>query len=405
MNRRQFFGAATAAAAAPTLAASALASSPALASSEDLKKQMRITGIETDILHFPAGHIYYDAIHEFGSPHGGLALRLKTDAGITGWASSSFGTEPGAENTLQQIVERTLKPVLVGQDPAFPKRLRSDMWKALEYSGVQGMNQFAISMAENALWDIMGKALQTPVYKMLGAFAEKCRVYSMCGWYYPNDDDLSQFRKAVGAAFEEGFSAAKIKVGKFSLADDEKRIKAAMEIAGPNRNIMVDANQVFDVAEAIVRGKVYQQMGCYWYEEPTVPYDHAGYAQIAAELEMRIAGGENEYTRYEFADLISRKCVDVVQPDGRRAGGVSEWMEIGALADAARLPIASHGGGPADLQMLLAMPNAICMEGGSFKGRSETLEQLRMTDSAVAAPENPGMGTELHPDYLTAHRA
>jgi L-alanine-DL-glutamate epimerase-like enolase superfamily enzyme len=240
---------------------------------------------------------------------------------------------------------------------------------------------------------------------MLGAYAEKCRVYSMCGWYYPNDDDLSQFRRALESAFEEGFSAAKIKVGRSSLQDDVKRIKAALQIAGSNRDIMVDANQKFDVAEAIIRGKVYQEMGCYWYEEPTVPYDHAGYAQIAAELEMRVAGGENEYTKYEFADLIARRCVDVVQPDGRRAGGVSEWMEIGALADAARLPVASHGGGPADLQMLLAMPNAICMEGGSFKGRSETIEQLRMADSAVAAPVNPGMGTELRPDYVKEHRA
>ena len=398
MNRRQFLGVAGAAAAAPTFLA------PAIAAAEDLKKQMHITGLETDILHFPPGKVYYDAIHEFGAAHGGLVLRLQTDAGITGWASSSFGTEPGAENALREIVERTLKPILVGQDPAFPKRLRADMWAALEYSGVQGLNQFAISMAENALWDILGKAFETPVYKMLGAYAEKCRVYSMCGWYYPNDDDLSQFRKALESAFEEGFSAVKIKVGRSSLQDDVKRIKAAMQIAGSNRDIMVDANQKFDVAEAIIRGKVYQEMSCYWYEEPTVPYDHSGYAQIAAELEMRIAGGENEYTKYEFADLISRRCVDVVQPDSRRAGGVSEWMEIGALADAARLPVASHGGGPADLQMLLAMPNAICMEGGSFKSRSETIEQLHMVDSAVAAPVNPGMGTELRPDYVKEHR-
>jgi L-alanine-DL-glutamate epimerase-like enolase superfamily enzyme len=399
MNRREFFCAATA------VAIPALTASPACAAAENLKKQIRITGLETDILHFPPGKVFYDAIHEFGAAHGGLVLRLQTDADITGWASTSFGTEPGAENALQEIVERVLKPVLVGQDPAFPKRLRADMWKMLEYSGVQGMNQFAISMAEVAVWDILGKAFETPAYKLFGAYADKCPVYSMCGWYYPNDDDLSQLRNALESAFDEGFSAAKIKVGRFSLQDDEKRIKLAMEVAGPNRNIMVDANQKFDVAEAIVRGKVYQEMGCYWYEEPTVPYDHAGYAQIAAELEMRVAGGENEYTKYDFADLIARRCVDLVQPDGRRAGGPSEWMEIGALADAARLPVASHGGGPAELQMLLAMPNAIYMESNSFKGRSSTIEQLRMTNSAVAAPVTPGMGTELRPDYLTTHKA
>jgi L-alanine-DL-glutamate epimerase-like enolase superfamily enzyme len=370
----------------------------------DLQKQLRITGLETDVLHFPAGRVFYDAIHTMGGAHEGLVLRLQTNAGITGWAYSSLAVIPGSADALQQIVQKALKPILVGQDPAFPKRLRANMWQALEYAGVQGLNQFAISAAEDAVWDILGKAFQTPVYKLLGAYADRCPVYSMCGWYYPNDDDLSQFRKAIESAFDEGFSAAKIKVGRFSLQDDERRIKLAMQIAGPKRNIMVDANQKFDVAEAILRGKVYEEMGCYWYEEPTVPYDHAGYARIAEELEIRIAGGENEYTKYAFADLISRHCVDVVQPDGRRAGGVSEWMEIGALADAARLPIASHGGGPGDLQMLLAMPNAIAMESGSYRGRSNTIEQLHMVDSAVLAPVTPGMGTELRPEYVEKYK-
>ncbi len=393
MNRRTFFG-----------LAGAAAVTPALAFANDIKKQIKITGLQTDVLRFPPGKIYYDAIHEFGAAGGAVVLRLQTDAGITGWASSSFGTMAGAPAVLERILQEEIKPVLVGQDPAFPKRLRSDMWAALEYSGVQGVAQFAMSAAEIAIWDILGKAAGMPVYKMLGAYAEKVPVYSMCGWYYPNDDDLSQFKAAVNAAFEEGFHGAKIKVARFSLDDDVKRIKTAMEIAGKDRRIMVDANQKFDVSEAVVRGKVYQDLGCYWLEEPIVPYDHAGYAQVAEQLEIRIACGENEYTKYAFADLISRHGVDVVQPDGRRAGGVSEWMEIGAIADAAKLPIASHGGGPPDLQMLLAMPNAIYMESGSFKGHSSTIETLRMVDSAVLAPEMPGMGTELRPDYIQKHK-
>ena len=389
MNRRTFLGLA---------GATAVAQPFALAS--EAKKTMKITGMETDVLRFPPGKIYYDAIHEFGAEGGAVVLRLQTDAGITGWAESTFGTMTGAPEVLQTILQKELKPILMGQDPAFPRRLRSDMWKALEYAGVQGMNTFAISTVEIAVWDIVAKAFGVPGYKILGAYQDTCPVYSMCGWYYPNDDDLSQYKKAVEDAFEEGFSGAKIKVGRFSLQDDEKRIKLAMEIAGPSRRVMVDANQKFLVPEAIQRGKVYQEMGAYWYEEPLVPYDHAGYAQVAEELEIRVAGGENEYTKYAFADLIQRRCVDVVQPDARRAGGISEWMEIAAIADAAKLPVASHGGGPVDLQVLLCMQNAIYMESGSFKGTGSTLERLRMVNSAVLAPERPGMGSELRPEYL-----
>ncbi len=369
-----------------------------------MQKQIKIVGLETDVLRFPPGQIYYDAIHEFGAAGGAVVLRLKTDAGITGWATSSFGTMEGGPLVLQSILQNEVKQVLVGQDPAFPKRLRSDLWKALEYSGVQGVAQMAISSAEVAIWDILGKCAEVPVYKMLGAFTDKIPTYSMCGWYYPNDEDLSQYKKKLNDAFEEGFTAAKIKVGRSTLDDDVKRIKVATEIAGKDRRIMVDANQKFDVSEAIHRGKVYQEMGCYWFEEPIVPYDHAGYAQVAEALDMRIATGENDYTKYAFADLIARRGVDVVQPDGRRAGGVSEWMEIGAIADAAKLPIASHGGGPEDMQMLLAMPNAIYMEGGSFKNHSSTIETLRMVNSAVLAPQNPGMGSELRPEYVQKHK-
>jgi len=229
-------------------------------------------------------------------------------------------------------------------------------------------------------------------------------VYSMCGWYYEDDSDLSQFKKSVSAAIEEGFEAVKIKVGRGSLEDDVSRIHAAQAIAGKGRRVMVDANQKFNLNEAIRRGRVYEQLGCFWFEEPLAPQDHAAFAELARELDIRIATGENEYTRYAYVDLISRHGVDVVQPDNRRSGGVSEWMEIAAIADGFGLELASHGGGPTDLHMLLAMPNAIYMEMGGLKGESATLEKLRPAGSAVLAPEMPGIGSELRPDYVQKFR-
>jgi hypothetical protein len=122
MNRRTFFS-----------LAGAVAASPALALGTDMQKQFKIVGLETDVLRFPPGQIFYDAIHEFGAASGAVVLRLKTDAGITGWATSSFGTMEGGPLVLQSILQNEVKQALVGQDPSFPKRLRSDLWKALEY--------------------------------------------------------------------------------------------------------------------------------------------------------------------------------------------------------------------------------------------------------------------------------
>jgi L-alanine-DL-glutamate epimerase-like enolase superfamily enzyme len=149
---------------------------------------------------------------------------------------------------------------------------------------------------------------------------------------------------------------------------------------------MVDANQVFNRNDALRRGRVYQELGCFWYEEPLPPQDMEGYTELARELDMRIATGENLNTKYAFADLIARKGADVVQPDNRRAGGVSEWMEIAAIADANGLELASHGGGGTNLNMLLAMPNAIYME---------TSGPQKIKNGEVAAPEEPGMGSEV----------
>jgi L-alanine-DL-glutamate epimerase-like enolase superfamily enzyme len=136
-------------------------------------------------------------------------------------------------------------------------------------------------------------------------------------------------------------------------------------------------------------------MGCFWLEEPLPPYDMEGFAELAPALDIRIATGENLATKYQFADLIARKGVDVVQPDNRRAGGVTEWMEIAALADAHSLELASHGGGNTHLNMLLAMPNAIYMEtSGSHK----------LVNGEMLAPEEPGMSSEVSEADIRRYR-
>ena len=370
----------------------------------DVKTPLRITGLETDLLRLPPGKPYADAIHEFGPDRGGVVVRLLTNSGITGWAYSSFGMMAGGPKVVQTVLETEIKPVLMGQDPGFPKRLRADLWKAVEYHGVQGVASFALAAADIAIWDILGKAAGMPAGKMLGAFSDRIPAYAMCGWYYPNDSDLSQYRRAIESHLEEGFHAVKIKVGRNDLDDDVKRIRAAQELCGKDRRVMVDANQVFNRNEALRRGRVYQQMGCFWFEEPLAPHEKDGYAELARELDIRIATGENEYTKYAFLDLLNRHGVDVVQPDNRRAGGVTEWMEIAAIADAFGVEVASHGGGPTNLHMLCAMPNAIYIENGSLKGDSSSVEKLRMVNGALLAPETPGMGSELRRDYIQKYK-
>jgi L-alanine-DL-glutamate epimerase-like enolase superfamily enzyme len=386
MTRRKLFAGAAASTASAFLM-------PAAATAQ--QKQMKITSLETDLLKMPPREPNYDAIHRLGVDSGSVVLRIKTDAGITGWANSTFGMIAGGPRVVQTILEHEIKPVILGKDPAYPKRIRSDIWNALEYHSVTGVVQFAMAATDIAIWDILGKAAGLPVYKMLGAHRDRMPVYSMCGWYYDDDSDLSKYRTAIERALSQGYRAIKIKTGRYKLEDDVRRIKLASDMAGKDRRVMVDANQALNANEALRRGRVYQDMGVFWYEEPLQPHDMDGYSLLARELDVRIASGENLYTKHQFMDLMMRKGADIVQPDNRRAGGVTEWMEIAAIADGFGLEVASHGGGSVNMNMLCAMPNAIYME---------TSGAQKMVNGEVLAPEQPGMSTEVPKSQIEKYK-
>src|SRR5437588_593618 len=153
------------------------------------------------------------------------------------------------------------------------------------------------SFTGDAIHDF-GAAAGLPVYKMLGAVRDRMPAYAMCGWYRENDKDHSQYKRTINETLETGYRAFKVKVGRFGLDDDVERIEVGFKTAGKGIRIMVDANQAFNRVEALRRGRVYQQLGCFWYEEPLVPYDHEGYAELAAALDMRVACGENDYNKH-----------------------------------------------------------------------------------------------------------
>ncbi|HXJ39606.1 MAG TPA: mandelate racemase/muconate lactonizing enzyme family protein, partial [Bryobacteraceae bacterium] len=386
MNRRSFLSS--------TL--TSLATMPTgFAIAAEARKQIKITGIETDLLRLPPTPFTGDAIHDFGEANGAVVLRILTDAGITGWGYSNFAFIEGAPRVVQTILEHEIKPILVGQDPAFPKKIRADLWRALEYQGMQGLTQIALSAADIAIWDILGKAAGLPVYKMLGAYRDRMPAYAMCGWYRENDRDHSQYKRTINETLEQGYRAFKVKVGKFALEDDLERIEVGRKTAGKDIKIMVDANQVFTRPEALRRGRAYQEAGCFWFEEPLPPHDVEGFAEIARALDMRVATGENLYNKHAFMDLMERKGADVVQPDNRRAGGPTEWIEIGAISDAFGLELASHGGGPVNMNILCAIPNAIYMESSG---------KQNMVKGEVLAPEAPGMSSETAKDRIAKYK-
>lgn len=363
---------------------------------------MKITGIETVILHKTVKNAPSDALHTYDAGcH--LVTRIFTDEGITGCASTFFGRNKSGPKLLKTMIEDELVPVLIGEDPHFARRIRNKLFVATEYYGTLGVATFAIAAIDVAIWDIVGKAAGQPVGKLLGASRDRIPAYAMVGWYFEGGE--AEFVRQCTDAAEEGFKAVKLKVGRDSLEDDVRRIKIIKRELGENFRFMVDANCAFDEAQAMRRGRVYEELGAYWFEEPMQPYMRDSHVRLAAALDMPIAIGENYFTRHQFYDVIKAGAADIIQPDNRRAGGVTEWLDIASISEAAGLKLASHGGGPGNVNVLCALSNAIYIESGSLKTENAMLTgQLKMVNGEILMPDTPGMGMEISEDYISQYR-
>src|SRR5574340_134426 len=348
---------------------------------------MKVTGLTTSIRRAkPNPNPIRDALQVLPGA-GGLAVTLETDAGVAGSGSIYFGRIAGGPDALAALIEHELKPLVLGSDPAMVRGTREALLRETEYHGSFGLAMWGIAAIDTALWDGLGKALGVPCWQLWGGVRTRLPAYAMVGWLnYPDDEVQRICAKAVA----QGFRAVKIKVGYPTLAEDIARIRTVRQVIGEEVRLMVDANQALTTAEAIRRGRAFEDLGCYWWEEPIPADDVDGYAQLADALDLPIATGENLYTRHDFARFLQQKAVDIIQPDLRRAGGPTGLLEAGLMANAFRVPYASHGGEPAQLNVMACLPNAIYLETGLVDPDSP----LDLRDGTVAIPSGPGFGWE-----------
>ena len=345
---------------------------------------MKITSVDVDFaVAQPRERPIRDALQLLDGG-GTVRVRIHAQDGLadhlTGESSTGFGRLRAAPGILAQVIREELAPEIIGDDPFLIRGIKEKLWRLTDYHGSTGLALLGISAVDIALWDLLGKAVGKPVWRLLGPVRDRMPCYAMVGWLNFSIEELKPIAEKAAA---QGFKGVKVKVGCPTVEEDVARIEAVRRITGTEMKLMVDANQVFSLPEALARGRVYQELGAFWFEEPLRADDHAGLAELASKLDLRIASGENDYGVRQFRDLFERKAVDVVQPDLRRAGGATECLDVAAVANAFNIAYASHGGG-AHLHLLAAMPNAIYMESG-YLPDGKTLE-----DGCIVMPEAPG---------------
>ena len=342
-------------------------------------------------------------------------VEVTTDDGITGW-----GTCSGPPAVSRAAIETVLGPMLQGQDPFQSEVLWGEMYHRVKDQGTKGVMIGAISALDTALWDIKGKALGLPIHTLLGG-KQRDRVPAYAtGFYFTRDpDQVSVAVKEAGRFRDQGFTAMKVKLG-LGVAQDSERVRRVRDAVGSDVVLMTDASRSYNLANAIKLGRLLEDLDVAWLEEPLAPEDLAGYAELCQTLDLPIAGGEAEFTKFGFRDILTHRALDIIQPEVGRCGGITEAKKIAALAEAFCIPNQPHNGfspveTAASLQMLAVVPESPTsrytpppyLEIINVQNpiRDELLvEPLHPVDGWVTIPDAPGLGIEIDRQALERFR-
>jgi len=344
---------------------------------------------------------------------------VRTEDGALGYgeAKPAVGSS-GDGAALVAIVEHELAPLLVGQDASDIAALGQRMLngsraalaqragRAMPILGRRGAHQAAIAGVDLALWDLLGKTHDCPVLALVGgASRPSIPAYASGGWA-----SADRVGEELGAYVEQGFRAVKMRVGAMDggVAASLARVRAARAALGPTIALMADAHGTLSVGEARRFCTAAAELDLAFVEEPVASDDRAGLAEVRRSASLPIAAGESETSCFDFAELIERRALDVLQPDLAIAGGFSEGQRIAALAWASRLHLAPHCWGSA-LSFQAARTLALCSPAGTFvevpMGGAPLLRDMASIDlalheGALLPPQGPGWGVEPDPEFV-----
>ena len=383
---------------------------------------MKISSIKSHVLRYELDKElgYSQQYYKHRTAH---LVEVETDDGITGWGEC-FG--PGNIALANKyIVEKVIRPLIIGEDPINKEYIWHKVYNLLRDSGQKGMPIQALSGIDIALWDILAKKAKLPLYQLLGGKTNnKIPVYGYGMMLQKKSvEELCElFKKEANQIKEKNFKAMKMKVG-LGPKEDLKLVSAVREAIGDDFKLMVDANHAYNKNDALYVGRGLDEMEIYWFEEPVAPEDYDGYKELKEKLKTNIAGGEAEFTKYGWNELIKNNCIDIAQPEVCGLGGITEYLKVSALAQSNFIPIVNHVWGSAlsvavNLHLLTSLPD---MPGGLFPTKSmlefdtteknifitdlaeekfSILDQVKNKDGFASPLENIGIGINPKKEFI-----
>src|SRR5499427_5471285 len=352
---------------------------------------MKISRIRSQILVMPQEDPLANTAEDPNMARPIVILRLATDDGIEGIGVTFYGGAITA--SLKRAVD-DLGALVVGEDPLRIEAIIAKLRAAAGGSGPAGMFTLALSAIDIALWDIRGKALNQPLWKLLGGARQRVATYASGS--LRRNLSLDEVVTAAGKLKQKGFREAKMQLalpGPTTPAKEVERATAVREALGPDIRLMCDINQRWRPEEAIDIGRRVEDagVGLFWLEDVTTHDDYAGIARVNAALATPICGGELVYGIVPFRHMIEARAVDYVMIDLIRVGGITQWLKVAGMAEAFNLPVVSHVIPEIHAHLVAAVPNGLTVE---YMGWMLRLFEgvAALDNSEIVLPDRPGLG-------------
>jgi len=318
-----------------------------------------------------------------------VVVRIETDDGLVGYGVAGGGFQ----TALVELINRDIGPFVVGRDPLQAEGVGQALEHRFNARGMTGLVSCALSGVDIALWDLRGKAVGQPTWRLLGGFSASVPAYLTFGL---PEYELDQLVEAARLAVSRGYDRLKMTVD--GRTRDIERVTRVREAVGPHVRLMIDANESFDLLSAVELARKVEPLDIAWFEEPLRGNDTAVLAELRRRTSIPIAAGQFEGHRFRLRDLMLASAVDVVQTNVLFVGGYTEALKVAHFAEMLRLPIANGGGwAHHNAALLAAVPNGHGVEMHAWQWTlAETLyeDPPAAHGGVLTLSDRPGLGLD-----------